>query len=72
MTLLQKITNRTVVATQLQNRLSDLFASETVLDLPAGNPGKMGEHPYLCYVINLTNDIQFKRLFKFPGGKIYG
>jgi hypothetical protein len=48
------------IATQLQNRLSDIFAAETVLDLPVGNPHKIGEHPYLFYVINLTNDIQFK------------
>lgn len=48
------------VAIQLQNRLSDIFSAETVFDLPVGNPHKIGEHPYLCYVLNLTNDMQFK------------
>lgn len=48
------------VSTQLQNRLSDIFAAESVEDIIAGNPRKTGEHPYLFYVINLTNEIELK------------
>ena len=48
------------VADLLHHRLSDIFAAETVADLLVGNPQKIGEHPYLNYVVTISNSIKME------------